>query len=393
MKRQRGIISSGVMCQTQPAQAHATCFPLPTTRHACRTEDQTEAEDAEETEDADAVVAGAEAALAPLIRAHMEEAASTATEGEAVVGMTAVDTTVDVVVSTVAVEDSIVAVEDSTVDGVAEEAEEALRGILEGESYHHATSSLTLTKNGHSIFAEGQPANVDTRLTDTSQDDIIRALGGLRINDNDLPVRKGYGTIGTPIKLRANFFPVRVPKGPLYEYDVAVDPPVSVKRVKRRIFHLAEGTADWANAGMRGTVAHDLSAKLIASKKLPQPLVIRVTYTDEDGGPPTEAPQPQGKGKGGKGKGGGKKEASPQEYTLTIKFIQELETQSLVRCVDCLPFPIDCENVPSILGNASAIVHDSSTHTLGDGTAHQYSSAATLMMTGWVVPTSTRTGI
>jgi hypothetical protein len=65
---------------------------------------------------------------------------------------------------------------------------------------------------------------------------------------------------------------------------------------------------------MRGIVAHDHSAKLIAARRLPQPLFIRVPFYEED-------------------QDGPKKDGSGKEYTLTIKFIQELETQSLIRSV------------------------------------------------------------
>jgi hypothetical protein len=66
---------------------------------------------------------------------------------------------------------------------------------------------------------------------------------------------------------------------------------------------------------MEGYVAHDHSAKLIAARRLPQPLVIRVPFFDED----QDGPKRDGTGK---------------EYTLTIKFIQDLETRSLIRCAN-----------------------------------------------------------
>lgn len=152
--------------------------------------------------------------------------------------------------------------------------------------------------------------------------------------------------MGTAIKLRTNFFPVKVPKGPLYEYDVKIAPDVSVKRVKRRIFQLAEATADWENAGMRGTVAHDHSSKLISAKSLPQPLVIAITFTEEDS---DNIPAQEASAKPKGGKKGGKKPNKPKEYTLTITFIQELETQSLMRCVlPRLLFPTGKCNVPEV---------------------------------------------
>jgi hypothetical protein len=127
-----------------------------------------------------------------------------------------------------------------------------------------------------------------------------------------MPLRPDFGTVGVPIKLRTNFFPVRVPKGPLHEYDVAITPAAgtAVRRVRRRIFQLAEQTTEWQNSGMRGTVAHDSSSKLISARVLAQPLTIKVPYSDDDDQPLE---------KGGK------------EYTLTIKFIQEINTQDLMR--------------------------------------------------------------
>src|SRR5712671_3443273 len=92
-----------------------------------------------------------------------------------------------------------------------------------------------------------------------------------------------YVYSGKQIKLRTNFFPVRVPKGPLHEYDVSISPKeVSNRRVKRRIFQLAENTQDWISNGLKGRVAHDSSAKLIAAHVLPQPLTIPVPYFEDD---------------------------------------------------------------------------------------------------------------
>ena len=103
---------------------------------------------------------------------------------------------------------------------------------------------------------------------------------------------------------------------------------VSVKRVKRLIFQLAEQTNDWAQAGLRGRVAHDYSSKLIAVDKLTQPLQIKVPFVDED------APTPQQQSTRSKGK---KSKPTPKEYILTIEYIQDIETQSLLRYVPFLP--------------------------------------------------------
>ena len=94
--------------------------------------------------------------------------------------------------------------------------------------------------------------------------------------------------------------------------------------MKRLIFQLAERTNDWVQAGLRGRVVHDYSSKLIAADKLTQPLQIKVPFVDED------APTPQQQSTRSKGK---KPKATPKEYVLTIEYIQEIETQSLLRYV------------------------------------------------------------
>ncbi|RDB23947.1 Protein argonaute-3 [Hypsizygus marmoreus] len=161
------------------------------------------------------------------------------------------------------------------------------------------------------VFAPNSPAIVDARLTDNSEQALVQSFRSIKLDRDDLPLRPDFGTRGKPIKLRANFFPVKVPKGPLFEYDVSIAPSMNtaMRRVKRRIFQLAELTSDWARKGLQGNVAHDHASKLISAKKLPQPLVIKVPYYDDDEDGP---------------KAGGK------EYTLTIEFTRNIDTQGLL---------------------------------------------------------------
>jgi eukaryotic translation initiation factor 2C len=163
------------------------------------------------------------------------------------------------------------------------------------------------------VFAPG-PANIDARLLDHSDDALISTFRNISLQSDELPLRPGFGTAGKSIKLRANFFPVKVPKIPLFEYTVSISPTTTIRRVKRRIFQLAEETPDWKRHGLKGNVAHDHAQKLIAAKKLPQPLTIRVPFFDEDEDGPKE---------------GGK------EYTLTIEFSGNLDMQNLHKCVAC----------------------------------------------------------
>ncbi|KAL4072209.1 Piwi domain-containing protein [Scleroderma yunnanense] len=170
------------------------------------------------------------------------------------------------------------------------------------------------------VFMAGRPATVDARIANNSDKALVasfRTQG--RPDPSEIPLRPDFGTAGTEIKLRTNFFPIRIPKGPLYEYDVAITPAAgtSSRRVKRRIYQLAEQTSAWAQAGLSGNVAHDNSSKLIAARTLPQPLTVKVPYYDEDEpGPPAT---------------GGK------EYILSIKLTQQIDTTSITNYIQGNP--------------------------------------------------------
>jgi len=157
---------------------------------------------------------------------------------------------------------------------------------------------------------------VDARITDNSQDQLITRMKKLTVKPTDLPPRPDFGTIGPSFKMRTNFFPVKLPKKTIFEYDIAITPGVTIRRIKRRIFQLAEATSDWTQQGLKGKVAHDFSSKLIAVNKLPDPLAIKITFVDED-----EDAQDK------------KKKQKPKEYTLTFKFVKDLDTSNLIEYV------------------------------------------------------------
>ncbi|KAF7293020.1 Argonaute-like protein [Mycena indigotica] len=167
---------------------------------------------------------------------------------------------------------------------------------------------------GGGVFNPG-PANIDARVANDSDKQLVASRAGITVAPNDLPLRPDFGTAGRAIKLRANFFPVRLPSGPLYEYDVAITPVAgtAVRRVKKRIFQLAEQSQQWAPLTNR--VVHDSSAKIIAVNQLPQPLQIRVPYYDADETPPAPT------------------DKKYKEYTLKITFTQSLDMQALQQYV------------------------------------------------------------
>ena len=164
----------------------------------------------------------------------------------------------------------------------------------------------------YSVFAENVPATVDARLTDKSQDELINRMKQMTIKPSDLPPRTDFGTVGPSFKMRTNFFPIKLPKMTIFEYDIAITPATAIRRVKRRIFQLAEATNDWTKHGLKGKVAHDFSSKLIAVNKLPIPLVIKIIFSDDD----EDAKE--------------KKKQKPKEYTLTFNFVKDLDTNNLL---------------------------------------------------------------
>ena len=178
-----------------------------------------------------------------------------------------------------------------------------------------------------SVFLQNVPATLDARVTDKSQDDLVNRLKQLTVKPTDLPPRPDFGTIGPSFKLRTNFFPIKLPKKTIYEYDIAITPGTTIRRIKRRIFELAEASNDWTQHGLKGKVAHDFSSKLVAVSKLPEPLVIKIIFKDED-----EDARDVKDAKD-------KKKQKPKEYTLTFKFVKDLDTSNLLEYVQ-IHFPI-----------------------------------------------------
>ncbi|KAG6907598.1 hypothetical protein DXG01_008216 [Tephrocybe rancida] len=178
------------------------------------------------------------------------------------------------------------------------------------------------------IFSPG-PANIDARLSDNSELALVASFKNIKPNRDDLPLRPDFGTKGRPVKLRANFFPVKIPKRPLYEYEVTISPTAktAMRRVRRRIFQLAEQSQDWTRKGLQGNVAHDHASKLISAKKLDQPLTIKVPFFDEDEDGP---------------KAGG------PEYVLTIEFSRDIDTQGLLSYLEGQPQYRDYDILPVI---------------------------------------------
>lgn len=155
------------------------------------------------------------------------------------------------------------------------------------------------------IYAESIPAVLPDRLADDTQEKLIASFKSLNVQP-DRPLRPGFGTLGNPITLRANFFPVRVPKGPIYDYKVEISPKTDINKVKSRIFELLE-LSPLCQPHLP-YIAHDRDKRIVSGRKLPQPLDIEVSfYEDDESGPSTVS------------------------YNVSIKFFREIDTQQLTR--------------------------------------------------------------
>ncbi|KAG6379433.1 ribonuclease H-like domain-containing protein [Boletus reticuloceps] len=194
----------------------------------------------------------------------------------------------------------------------------SFRGGDRGSGRGLATRGGLLRGRGRAgIFMHGQPADIDPRIANNSDKALVAAFNPAGLaSDPDSHLRPDFGTEGREIKLRTNFFPVQLAPDPqgqnlkLYAYHVHITPAIgTLRRVKRRIYDLAERTITWAQAGMTGRVVHDNDARLFSSFLLPQPLTIRIPYYDEG----ERGPARQG----------------DRVYTLMIVFVQEIDTGQL----------------------------------------------------------------
>lgn len=205
---------------------------------------------------------------------------------------------------------------------------------------------------------QGRPSTVDARIKDDSDKAVVANLHGANAGTgpHGLPLRPDFGTQGRQIALRANYFPVNV-QGKIFRYKTEIilsDPKNSNKlsrRVKQRVFRLAEQTVDWKQAGMHDHVAHDSAKKLVASIQLPQPLTIHGTYHDEEqDGPPAEG---------------------ATEYALMITFEEQVDQQILNEYVyfqfrppppDILEYrclagnPVDCQALAKVLSALNLVL-------------------------------------
>ena len=83
--------------------------------------------------------------------------------------------------------------------------------------------------------------------------------------------------------MRANFFTVRLPKNPIFDYAVKITPDTGFP-IKKRIFQLLEQHPKISPHAR--FIAHDKSERIVSARRLEQPLEFKIDHYDE-GAPPT----------------------------------------------------------------------------------------------------------
>ncbi|KAG9315634.1 argonaute-like protein [Chiua virens] len=166
--------------------------------------------------------------------------------------------------------------------------------------------------SGDAVF--GGPASVDSRLTNSNAlVDVLKKIP----HDAKRPTRPGFGTLGKPGVLRANFFAVKFTKtAVIYDYHVDITPTTDLKSIKARLFALLEQSNHSGWQEYVPFIAHDGSARLVSSKKLPQPLDIPVLFLKEGQAQP------------------GKQDKT---YTISIVITQELKSSELNSFINADP--------------------------------------------------------
>ncbi|KAG7440908.1 argonaute-like protein [Guyanagaster necrorhizus] len=137
--------------------------------------------------------------------------------------------------------------------------------------------------SGPNIYKENVPAQIPDCLTPENQDKLIGALRKVPPKP-ERPTRPGFGTLGKPVVLRANFFVVKLPEGPLFEYEIKIEPATRLKERKDRIFWLLERRPEVRP--QLGSIAHDRGTRLVSANKLPNLRVEIPFYEEGQNGPP-----------------------------------------------------------------------------------------------------------
>ena len=159
-------------------------------------------------------------------------------------------------------------------------------------------------------FRDDVPAQLPPLLEAERLQQLVETFKDFKVTSPTRPLRPDHGTVGTEIKLRTNFFAVKLlQKQPIYSYVVNITPQPGFNRLKTHIFQLLEQNP--AIAQHITCIAHDGRQTLISATKLPQPLNVIVPVY------------------------GGNQPA--RDYFISIMLVREFDPNELTRCGLCNP--------------------------------------------------------
>lgn len=165
---------------------------------------------------------------------------------------------------------------------------------------------------------------LDARLANNAEATAVAPFKQI-LYDAVMPLRPGYGTLGRKIVLRSNFFAVKLPKGPWYEYTIEITPNDDLKYKRLRLFELLEQSPQCRP--FLPHIAHDSSQRLVSAKKLPDPLDIRILFIEEG----AQLPGPNAK-----------------TYNIHFSFVQVLDLSEINRFL--------AGNIASVAYNAAPVI-------------------------------------
>lgn len=136
------------------------------------------------------------------------------------------------------------------------------------------------------IWQENVPAVHPPQLRE-EEEKVVAKFKADKDESPELPLRPGWGTQGQAGVVRANYFTIRLPKHPIYDYTVKISSDPG-RGIKDRIFQLLEQHPK-ISPHVR-FIAHDKNQRLVSVRELEQPLEITIDHRDE--GAPADTARP-----------------------------------------------------------------------------------------------------
>lgn len=132
------------------------------------------------------------------------------------------------------------------------------------------------------LFSQGDTVPAPDASVTKTEDTLAKALVGQETAHQRYPERPGYGTVGEPVTLYANYLPLSLTSKPLFRYHIEIPPDATGRqptgRKARQIVHLL---LDEHFLQFQNGIATDYRSTLISREELPNTEEYDVRYRDE----------------------------------------------------------------------------------------------------------------